>query len=66
MSQNSRVPSSWRVAGMSGVRGTADEALGGVGGFAGRKKAGSDATVDCLSLVCFLFFFALHTDVCLG
>lgn len=24
-----------------------DEALGGVGGSAGRKKAGMDATVDC-------------------
>jgi hypothetical protein len=35
---------------MSGVRGMADEALGGVGGSAGRKKAGIDMTVDCWSL----------------
>lgn len=46
MSQNSSVPSSCRVAGMSGVRGIADEALGGVGGSAGRKKDGMDATLD--------------------
>lgn len=46
MSQNSSVPSSCRVAGISGVRGIADEALGGVGGSAGRKKDGMDATLD--------------------
>lgn len=46
MSQNSSVPSSCRVAGMSGVREIVDEALGGVGGSAGRKKDGMDATLD--------------------
>lgn len=45
-SQNSSVPSSCRVAGINGVRGIADEALGGVGGAAGRKKDGMDATLD--------------------
>jgi hypothetical protein len=37
---------------MRGVRGTVDEALGGVGGEAGRKKAGIEATVDCWRSAC--------------
>jgi hypothetical protein len=46
ISQNSSVLRSWRRAGISGVRGMADEALGGVGGAAGRKKDGMDAMLD--------------------
>jgi hypothetical protein len=46
ISQNSTVPSSCRVAGINGVRGIADDALGGVGGAAGRKNDGIDATED--------------------
>lgn len=48
ISQNSSVPSSCRVAGPNGVRGMADEALGGVGGAEGRKNDGIEATVDYL------------------
>lgn len=46
MSQNSRVVRSSRVAWSKGVRGIAEEALGGVGGAAGRKNDGMEATVD--------------------
>lgn len=49
MSQNSTVPSSCRVAGISGVRGMADDALGGVGGAAGRKNDGIAATEDYMT-----------------
>jgi hypothetical protein len=34
------------VAGIKGVCGIADDALGGVGGAEGRKKDGIDATLD--------------------
>lgn len=47
MNQNSSVLRSCRTAGINGVRGIADEALGGVGGAEGRKKDGIDATLDC-------------------
>lgn len=46
INQNSSVPNNCLVAGINGVRGMADEALGGVGGAAGRKKDGIDATLD--------------------
>lgn len=46
ISQNSTVPNSCRVAGIRGVRGRADDALGGVGGAAGRKNDGIAATED--------------------
>ena len=46
MSQNSSVRSSCPRAGRRGAwTVAADEALGGVGGFAGRKKEGRDAIV---------------------
>lgn len=46
ISQNSSVPINCRVAAISGVRGMAEEALGGVGGAAGMKKDGIEATLD--------------------
>lgn len=46
INQNSSVPSNCLVAGINGVRGLADEALGGVGGAAGIKNDGIDATLD--------------------
>lgn len=48
MSQNSRVRSNFFVAGINGVRGVSKDALGGLGGAAGRKKEGIDATVACV------------------
>ena len=48
MSQNSRVERSWPIAWRSGVLSSlaaAAEALGGVGGLAGMKNEGIDATV---------------------
>lgn len=47
MSQNSSVLKSWAIAGRRGVRVVAEDALGGVGGFDGRKKEGMAAIVAC-------------------
>jgi hypothetical protein len=47
MSQNSSVLSICETAGRRGVLVVADDALGGVGGLAGMKNEGSDATVAC-------------------
>lgn len=49
--QNSRVVISLRTAAPRGVCGFAADALAGVGGEAGRKNDGIDATVDCFYMV---------------
>lgn len=58
MSQNSTVRRRERVAWSRGVRGIAEEALGGVGGAVGRKNDGMQATVDytCMVMVSFEIF----------